>query len=75
MLMDLKYLQYVLPNSFDCPNEGLSYVAGFMASKFCNEFPELGQKTCDASPFQPTNSPWLSALSRGGLTQPSTDFF
>jgi hypothetical protein len=53
----------------------MSYVAGFIASKFRNEFPELGQKTSDSCPFQPTNYPWLSALSRGGLIQPSADFF
>jgi hypothetical protein len=53
----------------------MSYVAGFIAAKFRNEFPHLGLKTSDACPFQPTNYPWLSALSRGGLTQPSTEFF
>ncbi len=65
----------VLLNSLDCPNEGLAYVAGFIAAKLRKEFPELGKKTCDISPFQQTNHPWLTALSRGGLTQPSTEFF
>ena len=65
----------VSPNSFDCQNEGLSYVAGFIAAKLRNEFPELGEKTSEVSPFQETNYPWLAALSRGGLTQPSTEFF
>ena len=65
----------VSPNYFDCPNEGMSYVAGFIAAKFRSEFPELGQKTSEANPFLPTNYPWLSALSRGGLTQPSPEFF
>jgi len=62
-------------NSFDCPNEGLSYIAGFIAARLKNDFPELGQKTSEACPYQQTNYPWLTALSRGGLTQPSTEFF
>jgi hypothetical protein len=52
----------------------MTYVAGFIAAKFRNEFPELGQKTSDACPFQPTKYPWLTALSRGGLMQPSAEF-
>jgi hypothetical protein len=65
----------VSSNSFDCVNEGLSYVAGFIAAKLRTEFPELGNKTCEVNPFQRTNYPWLAALSRGGLTLPSVDFF
>ena len=60
--------------SFDCENEGLKYVAGYVAHSFLKERPDLGQKTTDISAFTPHTSPWISALSRGGLVVPSEEF-
>ena len=59
---------------FDCHSEGLAYIAGYLAFKFKHEHPELGSKTSDEPLFQPDNSPWITALSRGGLMKPSDDF-
>ena len=60
--------------SFDCSQEGLKYLAGFLAHKFRLKYPELGCKTKDVSNLAQNNSPWISALSRGGLTLPSDHF-
>ena len=60
--------------SFDCQSEGLKYVAGYIASKFATTYPELGQKTSDFCIFERTTSPWINALSKGGLVVPSEDF-
>lgn len=49
-------------------------MAGYVASKFMHKFPELGQKTSDFSVFEETTSPWISALSKGGLVIPSQKF-
>jgi len=49
-------------------------VAGYVASKFLKKFPQLGQKTSDSSVFEKTLSPWIDALSKGGLVVPSEDF-
>ncbi len=65
----------VPPYSFDCSREGLSYIAGFIAHKFYNEFPELGRKTSEIHFCERTDFPWISALSRGGLMEPSSEFF
>lgn len=62
--------------SFDCSREGLSYIAGFLAYKLSGEFPNLGRKTSEQSPLvNPSKLPWLSALSLGGLMQPTEAFF
>lgn len=60
--------------SFDCESEGLKYVAGYVASKFLDKFPDLGQKTSDYSVFEETTAPWITALSKGGLVVPSEEF-
>lgn len=60
--------------TFDCADEGLKYVAGFLAHKFRQKYPELGCKTRDLVNPGQTISPWISALSRGGLTLPSDSF-
>jgi hypothetical protein len=60
--------------SFDCSKEGLKYVAGFLSHKFRIKYPHLGTKTRDKTDFEQSDSPWITALSRGGLTLPSNDF-
>jgi hypothetical protein len=61
--------------SFECGEEGLKYVAGFLAHKFRIKYPEFGEKTRNLSSFERNDCPWICALSRGGLTAPSEDFF
>ena len=62
--------------SFDCSREGLSYIAGFLAFKMSNDFPELGFKISDLPRIPKLlQFPWLSSLSQSGLTQPTTEFF
>ena len=63
-------------HSFDCSREGLAYISGFLALKLSADFPDLGAKTSEISHIVgPSKFPWLSALSRGGLVQPSDNFF
>ena len=59
---------------FDCPTEALKYVAGFLAHKLRDKYPDLGEKTSETLSGARTESPWIHALSRGGLTAPSSDF-
>lgn len=59
---------------FDCEEQGFSYVVGYVAHKFSKKYPELGYKTCEASIFQKDSSPWITAISKGGLTKPSQNF-
>jgi hypothetical protein len=54
--------------------EGLKYVAGFLAFKFRNTYPDLGSKTCEHYVFEKKECPWIFDLSRGGLTAPSPEF-
>jgi hypothetical protein len=60
--------------TFDCSAEGLKYICGFLAHKFRFTHPEFGTKTNENSVFEKVEAPWISALSRGGLTIPSTEF-
>ena len=50
-------------------------MAGYLAHKFRQKYPELGCKTREASNQGQSSSTWISALSRGGLTLPSDNFF
>ena len=59
----------------DCSGQALSFISGFLAHKFKFDFPDLGIKTSEIPWFEPTRFPWLAALSRGGLRQPSDSFF
>ena len=61
---------------YDSCAKGLSYVMGYIARKFKDEFPNLGSKTCDIPLFDynHTQSPWIIFLSKGGLTAPSDEF-
>ena len=77
-LIDHDYQSSVSPDisssNFDCGVEGFSFVAGYYAHKLKSEFPELGQKTCNAPKYGNQTSIWINALSRGGLVQPSKSF-
>ena len=59
---------------FDCSKEGLKHIAGYLAHKFRFKYPHLGLKTFEPSEENFTESKWISALSRGGLTLPSQAF-
>ena len=61
-------------SSFDCGEQGLRYVAGYIAHKLRPLYPDLGCKTCDEGLFVQDLSPWITQLSRGGLINPSEDF-
>jgi hypothetical protein len=60
--------------SFDCSDEALKYVAGYIAHKFRFKFPELGEKTSSMNVAKKLDYPWIAALSRGGLCAPSPEF-
>jgi hypothetical protein len=60
--------------NFDCNDEALKYVAGYLAHKFRLKFPEFGNKTSSLNDLQKLESPWIVALSRGGLCMPSAEF-
>ena len=55
--------------------EALKYVAGYVASKFRMEFPKLGSVTGKDSSQSMASSTWITCLSRGGLRQPSEEWF
>jgi hypothetical protein len=56
----------------DCSEQGLIYIAGWLAFKFRHELRHLGNPTGDI-PISDL-SPWLAHLSRGGLLCPTDDF-
>lgn len=55
---------------------GFSYVAGWIAKKFKNEFPQLGSLTTNYKYIEHQYSlpTWLNHLSFGGLTSPSDEW-
>ena len=59
---------------FDCEEEGFNYVAGYIASKVHDKFPQFGVYSKDAAPGNSVPSPWIQSLSYGGLTMPSPHF-
>ena len=60
--------------------QGLSYLAGYIAFKFKNEFPELGSKTRTFPTHDPDGNSynyittWIFHVSKGGLMVPDTKF-
>ena len=56
---------------FDCSEEGQKYVAGYLAKHFIDRFPKMGMKTSDISFESQFTSPWIEAVSKGGLVDPS----
>ena len=57
----------------DCSFQGLTYVAGFIASKFKDKYPALGKKTKEILQKSSINS-WIMRISEGGLIAPSEEF-
>ena len=64
-------------SNFDCTNEGLKYVAGYLAHTFRMKYPALGAKSseCSQNHFEIVSAPWIRALSRGGLMVPTAHFY
>ena len=62
-----------LYRSTDCSFQGLTYVAGFIASKFKLKYPHLGTKTGEILQKSSINS-WIMRISEGGLIAPSEKF-
>ena len=54
--------------------EGFKYVAGYIAHKFIQDLPELGEKSSEVPFFPKSSAPWITSLSRGGLVVPSESF-
>lgn len=58
--------------------DGLIYIAGYLAKKHLNEYPELGDYTYKSKEMQNMHSyglpSWLQSLSFGGLIQPSVEW-
>ncbi len=59
-------------NEIDCSEEGLKYVAGFLAFKLKKHHPSLGTHERDS--FKTAPCPWIDQLSYGGLTKPTSQF-
>jgi len=55
--------------------DGFIYLCGWIARKFKNKYPYLGNYTKDTKPDHSYSTPsWLQHLSFGGLTEPTTDW-
>lgn len=57
-----------LPNEDITSREGLKYIAGYVAFRFKNKYPELGTSSLELD-----SSSWISYLTRGGLLTPSSE--
>ncbi len=55
----------------DCSSEALKYLAGYVAHKFKDRYPELSQQ---GSVDPPISCPWIDTYSYGGLTKPSQEW-
>lgn len=64
----------VNPQTNMAEEDGFQYVAGWIAKKFKNEFPELGSITKANEEHKYTLPSWLDHLSFGGLTTPSDEW-
>ncbi len=58
--------------SLQCSEEGLKYIAGYLAKKLKFNHPELSG---DGILHPAASSKWIDNLSFGGLTKPSKEFF
>lgn len=54
--------------------DGLLYIAGFIAKKYKNQFPELGSQTSLCTEENNESHGWIHNLSHGGLTNPSEEW-
>ena len=61
---------------FDCEQQGLGYIAGYIAHTFLKEHPEFGMKTHELGRINHAvdNTPHITAVSRGGLVKPADRF-
>jgi hypothetical protein len=50
------------------------YVAGYIAFKLREKYPQLGSKTCDVPLDITTSAPWILHISSGGLMLPTEEF-
>lgn len=53
--------------------EGLRYIAGYVAYRFSTKYPQLGTKSHKISPSQKLG--WIECISRGKLMVPSEELF
>lgn len=53
--------------------QGLKYIAGYVAYRFRNKFQSLGNKTRELDP--PPNVDFINIISKGGLMYPSEELF
>lgn len=59
----------ILPTNRNVCEDGLNYIAGWMAKKLRKKCPELGSYT-----YAKSANTWVNELSLGGLTEPTEDF-
>ena len=57
----------------DCNYQGLTYIAGYLAYKFKDLYPELGKKSSDVR-FTTSLNSWMMNLSKGGLRVATESF-
>ncbi len=60
------------PTTTDCSEEAKKYLAGYIAFKLKDQFPELSEEGTIESPL---DCPWIESYSFGGLTKPSSSWF
>lgn len=64
------------PNAEETTNDALEYIAGYLAKKYKDVLPNLGDFTHKISQEHLYNIPsWVQQLSYGGLIKPSKEFF
>ena len=59
--------------TYDCNFHGLTYIAGYLAYKFKDQYPTLGKRSSNV-PFTTSLNSWLMRLSKGGLRVASDKF-
>ena len=59
--------------TYDCNFHGLTYIAGYLAYKFKDQYPTLGKRSSDV-PFTTSLNSWIKRLSKGGLRVASDKF-
>ena len=61
-----------IATSQETTEDALEYIAGYLANKYKDSLPDLGQFTCKIRNDHPTNIPsWVQQLSYGGLIKPT----
>ena len=78
--IDLAVKEFQILAKEDTSFQGLSYLAGYIAFKFKNEFPQLGDKTNTFPSHDPNGNrynyitTWIFHVSKGGLMVPDSKF-